>query len=110
MEFETGARPLRNIGYDESRKIMDNFFRALETDNHFPVICRMPLRLFPILMLTFLFSALLGVHRHLTITPYRKLFQLLEGESFDSPYLRALQKTLLKDGTASVALKELESI
>ena len=145
MEFETGARPLRNIGYDESRKIMDNFFRALETDNHFPVVCRMLLRLFPILTLTFLFSALLGVHRHLTIplfaflafaqlmsaflgfywnnkallpiyqmnraiTPYRKLFQLLERESFDSPYLRDLQKTLLKDGTASVALKELESI
>lgn len=25
MEFEVGARPLRNIEYDESRKLMDNF-------------------------------------------------------------------------------------
>lgn len=145
MELETLARRLRDIEYDESGKIMDNFFHALETGNHFPVICRIFLRLFPILTLTFLFSALLGVHRHLTmpiffllafaqfmsaclglywnnkalspiyqmnktITPYRKLFQLLERESFDSPCLNALQKTLLENGVASVALKELEAI
>ena len=145
MELETLARPLRDIEYDESGKIMDNFFRALETGNHFPVICRIFLRLFPILTLAFLFSALLGVHRHLTmpiffllafaqfmsaclglywnnkalspiyqmnrtITPYRKLFQLLERESFDSACLKALQKTLLENGVASVALKELEAI
>lgn len=145
MELEALARRLRDIEYDESRKIMANFFQALETENHFPVICRIFLRLFPILTLTFLFFALLGVHRHLTmplffllaftqfmsaclglywnnkalspiyqmnrtITPYRKLFQLLERESFDSPYLKTLQKTLLKNGVASVALKELEAI
>lgn len=145
MELETGARCLRNIEYDESRKIMDNFFHALETGNHFPMVFQILLRLFPLLTLTFLFSALLGVHRHLTmplffllafaqlmsaflgyywnnkalspiyqmnktITPYRKLFDLLESESFDSPYLKSLQKTLYKNGTASVALKELEEI
>ena len=145
IEFETGARRLRNTEYDESREIMDNFFHALETKNHFPAVCRILLRLFPVLTLIFLFSALLGVCRHLTlplffslafaqlmsvflgfyrnnkalspiyqmnktITPYRKLFQLLEGETFQSPYLMALQKKLLKNGTASAALKELESI
>lgn len=45
-----------------------------------------------------------------TITPYRKLFQLLEKESFESAYLKDLQKTLLQNGTASIALKELEKI
>lgn len=145
MEFETGARRLRNIEYDECRKIMDNFFHALETGNGFLMIYRILLRLFPILTLTFLFSALLGVHRHLTmplffllafaqlmsaclglywnnkalspiyqmnktITPYRKLFQLLERESFDSPCLKDLQKTLMDNGVASAALKELETI
>lgn len=145
MELETGARRLRNIEYDESRKIMENFFRALETGNGYPMICRIFLRLFPILTLALLFSALLGVQRHLTmplfillaiaqlmsaflglywnnkalspiyqmnktITSYRKLFQLLEGESFDSPCLKALQKTLLENGAASAALKELEAI
>ncbi len=145
MELETGARRLRNSGYDESREIMDHFFRALETGNAFPMVCRILLRLFPVLTLAFLFSALLGVHRHLAlplffllafaqlmsaflglywnnkalspiyqmnraVTPYRKLFQLLEGESFDSPYLKDLQNTLLKNGAASAALKELEAI
>ncbi len=37
MEFETSARPLRNNAYDEVGKIMDDFFRALETDN--PSFC-----------------------------------------------------------------------
>ncbi len=145
MEFETSARPLRNNAYDEVRKIMDDFFRALETDNHFPVVCRIFIRMFPVLTLAFLFLAVLGVHRHLTIplfaflafaqlfsvflgfywnnktlspvyqmnreiTPYRRLFQIVERESFDSPYLKNLQKTLLDNGTASAALKELESI
>lgn len=145
MELETRARRLRSNGYDESRKIMDNFFHALETKNHFPFACRILLMLSPILTLVFLFSALLGVCRHLTMplfaifahaqlmsvvlgfywnsqtlspiyqmnkaaAPYRKLFQLLERESFDSPYLKALQKTLLENGTASAALKELNAI
>lgn len=145
MELETSARRLRNIEYDTSRKIMDNFFHALKTRNNFPMVCRILLRLFPTLTLTFLFFSLLGIHRHLAmplffllafaqlmsaflgfywnnkalspiyqmnkaITPYRKLFQILEQESFDSPYLKALQKTLLKNGTASAALKELEEI
>lgn len=145
IEFETCARHLRNIAYNDSRKIMDNFFHALKTENKFPMVCRILLRLFPLLTLTSLFSALFGVHRHLTIplfslfafaqlmsaflgfywnnkalssvyqmnrtiTPYRKLFQLLEQESFDSPYLKNIQKTLLANITASEALKELEEI
>lgn len=145
MEFETSARRLRSIKYDESKRIMDNFFHALEAENHFPLVCRVFLRLFPLLTLIFLFSALLGVYRHLTtpiflsfacvqlmaaflgfywnnkalspiyqmnktITPYRRLFELLERESFESSCLRDLQRTLLKNGTASAALKELESI
>lgn len=145
MELETGARRLRNIEYDKSREILDNFFHALKTRNNIPMVCRILLKLFPILTLSLLFFALLGIHRHLTmplffllafaqlmsaflgfywnnkilspiyqmnktITPYRKLFQLLEQESFDSSYLRTLQKTLLKNGTASAALKELESL
>lgn len=145
MELETAARGLRNIEYDECRKIMEHFFHALETKNSFPLACRILIRLFPLLTLTLLFSALLGVHRHLTmplffllafaqlvsaglgfyrnnkvlspiyqmnrtITPYRKLFHLLEQESFDSPYLKDLQKTLLKSGSASAALKDLEKI
>ena len=126
-------------------EIMDSFFQALETKNAFPAVCRILIGLFPLLTLTFLFSALLGIHRHLTmpiafllvfaqlvsaglgfyrnnkilspiyqmnraITPYRKLFQLLEQESFDSPYLNDLQQTLLKNSSASAALKELETI
>ena len=69
----------------------------------------------------FLVSAGLGFYRNnkvlspiyqmnRTITPYRKLFQLLEQESFDSLYLKDLQKTLLKNGSASAALKDLEKI
>jgi hypothetical protein len=34
----------------------------------------------------------------------------LEQESFDSPYLKDLQKTLLKNGSASAALKDLGKI
>lgn len=145
MKLETGARCLRNTEYDESRKMTDDFFRALETGNSFPAVCRILIRMFPLLTLAFLFSALLGVHRNVTaplftlfafaqllsvflgfywnnqalspvfrmnrtITPYRKLFQLLERESFDSSCLNDLQKTLLKNGTASAALRELEAI
>lgn len=145
MEFETYARELRSIEYEKSRKIMDRFFQALETKNAFPAVCRILIRLFPLVTLTLLFSALLGIHRHPTmpiafllvfaqlvsaglgfyrnnkilspiyqmnraITPYRKLFQRLEQESFDSPYLNDLRQTLLKNGSASTALKELETI
>lgn len=145
MKLETGARCLRNTEYDESRKMTDDFFRALETRNSFPVVCRILIRMFPLLTLAFLFFALFGVHRNVTAplftlfafaqllsvflgfywnnqalspvfrmnrttTPYRKLFQLLEEESFDSPCLNAVQKTLLKNGTASAALRELEAI
>lgn len=145
LEFETGARRVRNIEYGKSREIMGNFFQAIEKRNHFPVFCQILLRLSPLLTLSFLFFALFGVYRHLTIpvfflfafvqlmsafiglhwnnqvlspiyrmnrtiTPYRKLFQLLEGESFDSPYLKDLQKTLLENGSAFAALKELEAI
>lgn len=143
MEFETGARRLRNIEYEKSKKILNDFFHALETKRKFPMVCRILLRLFPLLTLTLLFFVLLGIHRNLamplfflfalvqlmsaflgfywnnrvlspiyqmnkTIIPYRKLFLLLEQESFESPYLKALQNTL--NGTASVALKELEAI
>lgn len=145
MELETGARRLKNTGYDESQKNMDNFFHALEKDNSFPVVCRILIRLFPVLTLACLFLALFGVSRQLTmhlfcllafaqlmsvflgfywnnqtlspvyqinraVAPYRKLFQLLEGEAFDSPCLKALQKILLENGTASAALKELEAV
>jgi len=145
MELEAGARRLRETEYDKSRKMMDNFFQTLKVRNYFPMVYRILIRFFPLLALTFLFSALLGIHSYLTmplfvllafvqlmsaflgfywnnkvlspiyqmnktITPYRKLFQLLEQESFDSPYLRELQKTLQKNGTASAALKELEEI
>ncbi|NBI85660.1 mannonate oxidoreductase [Lachnospiraceae bacterium] len=145
MELEIGARRLRNIKYEKSKKIMDDFFHTLETRIHFPVVCRILFRLFPLLTLFFLFCALLGIYRHLamplfsflafaqllsaflgnhwnnkalspiyqmnkTITPYRKLFQLLEREAFHSPYLKSLQDILLKNGTASAALKELETI
>ena len=145
MELEAGARRLRETEYDKSRKMMDNFFQTLKVRNYFPMVYRILIRFFPLLTLTFLFSALLGIYRYLTmplfvllafvqlmsaflgfywnnkvlspiyqmnktITPYRKLFQLLEQESFDSPYLRELQKTLQKNGTASAALKELEEI
>lgn len=145
MEFETGARRLRDMEYDTSKKIMDDFFHALESGDNVSLVCRILIRLFPILTLALLFSALLGVHRHLAmslfflfafvqlmsvilggyrnnkalspvyqmnraITPYRKLFQLLEQESFDSPYLKNLQKVLLENGTASAALKELEEL
>ena len=145
MELETGARRLRETEYDKSRKMMDNFFQTLKVRNYFPMVYRILVRFFPLLTLTFLFSALLGIHRYLTmplfvllafvqlmsaflgfywnnkvlspiyqmnktITPYRKLFQLLEQETFYSPYLRELQKTLQKNGTASAALKELEEI
>ena len=67
MEFETYARELRSIEYEKSRKIMDSFFQALETKNAFPAVCRILIGLFPLLTLTFLFSALLGIHRHLTM-------------------------------------------
>lgn len=145
MEFETGARRLRDMEYDRSKEVLDNFFYALEIRNNFPMACRIMLRVFPILTLTLLFSALFGIQRHLTIplfflfsfaqlmsvflgfyrsnkalspvcqmnravTPYRKLFQLLEEASFESIYLQDLQKSLLKNGTASAALKELEEI
>lgn len=145
MGFETSARGLRDMEYDKSREIINKFFHALETENAFPLVCRILIRLFPLLTLTLLFSALLGIHRHMTmplffllafaqlvsaglgfywnnkvlspiyqmnrtITPYRKLFQLLEQESFDSSYLKDLQKTLLKNGSASAALKDLEKI
>lgn len=145
LELETGARPFRNMEHDESKKIMDDFFHGLESKSNFPMVCRILLRLFPVLTLIFLFSALLDVRRDMTlslflslafaqlmcallgfyrnnkalspvyhmnktIAPYRKLFELLERETFHSPYLTALQKTLLKNGTASAALKELEAI
>lgn len=45
-----------------------------------------------------------------TITPYKKLLQDLEQESFDSFYLCSMQEDLLKNKTASAALKELEAI
>lgn len=67
MEFETYARELRSIEYEKSRKIMDSFFQALETKNAFPAVCRILIRLFPLLTLTLLFSALFGIHRHLTM-------------------------------------------
>lgn len=145
MELETCARPFRSVAYDKAAQIMEQFFDELEKEHHFPMICRILIRLFPILTLAFLFSALLGVYRPLTmslffffalgqlmsaflgfhrnnqalspiyqmnrtIAPYRKLFQLLEKEPFESPYLNDLQNTLLKNKTASAALEELESI
>lgn len=145
LELETGARRVRNIEYGKSREIMGNFFQTMEKRDNFPLVCQVLLRLSPIFTLSFLFSALLGVYRHLTIpvfsifafaqlmsafiglhwnnqalspiyrmnrtiTPYRKLFQLLEGESFDSPYLKDLQKILSENGSAFAALKELEAI
>lgn len=84
-----------------------------------------------------LLLALLTYHRHnkllapvykmnQTIAPYRRLMELIEQESFDSPYLRALQKSLTDSSaiahdsscpknsahskTASEAFKELEKI
>lgn len=54
---------------------MDNFIQAVEKANCFPVVCRMLIRLSPILTLTFLFSALLRVHRHLTMQAYRYTFR-----------------------------------
>lgn len=145
MELETGARRLRSIEYDISKKIMKNFFLALETKNNFPMIWRILLYLFPVITLSLLLFSLLGIRRHLTIplfslmafaqlmavflgyyrnnkvlspiyqmnktiAPYKRLFHLLEKETFDSPYLIALQKILLNKGTASVALTELEEI
>ncbi len=42
------------------------------------------------------------------ITPYTKLLPALEQESFESPYLKELQKSLLRNGTsASAAFREL---
>lgn len=145
IELETSARRLRDIPYEESGQIMDCFFHALKAGNKFPLACRILIRLSPMLTLIFLFAALLGVYRHLTmplfslfasaqllsaflgcywnnkalspvyqmnkaITPYRKLFQLLESETYDSPCLKALQEILSQKGGASVALKELEAI
>lgn len=145
MEFETGARPLKNIGYEEKKRRMDGFYFALGEKAGFPLICRMIIRLFPFLTLTSLLLALLNISRHLTmpmamalasaqllsvllgfywnnqilssiyrinqvITPYCRLFRLLEEESFESPYLQELQKKLLENGTASSALKALERL
>ena len=67
MELEIGARRLRNIKYEKSKKIMDDFFHTLETRIHFPVVCRILFRLFPLLTLFFLFCALLGIYRHLAM-------------------------------------------
>ncbi len=45
------------------------------------------------------------------ITPYAKLLPALEQESFESPYLKELQKSLLQNGTsASAAFRELSGI
>lgn len=145
MKFETGARRLRKMEYEKCRKIMDDFFHALEKENCFPRVCRAIIWLFPAFTMTCLFLALAGVWRKVAlpaffalsfiqlmsaflgypwnsralapvyqmnreIAPYRKLFQLLETESFDNPYLNALQRDLSENGPASVALKELEEI
>lgn len=45
-----------------------------------------------------------------TITPYRRLINLLEKETFDSPYLSSLQCELTENNSASSALLELEQI
>ncbi len=67
MELEIGARPLRSISYEESNAIMEHFFHALQAKSHAPLICRILIRLFPLLTLAFLFSALLGVYRPVTL-------------------------------------------
>lgn len=45
-----------------------------------------------------------------TITPYRKLIETIEQETFQSDYLCDLQKLLCQNGSASDALNELEHI
>ncbi len=45
-----------------------------------------------------------------SVTPYRRLLQALEQETFQSPFLNSLQKELTRNKSASEALKELESI
>lgn len=45
-----------------------------------------------------------------TLTPYRRLIDLLTQESFDSPYLQKLQQSLSQKGNAVSAFKELASI
>ena len=77
--------------------------------------------LFILLALGQLMSAFLGYYRNnktlssiyqinRAIAPYRKLFTLIEQESFDSSCMNDLQKILLLNGSASSALKELEKI
>lgn len=45
-----------------------------------------------------------------TIDPCRRLLALAEGQRFESPFLKDLQKTLTGKGSAHAALKELEKI
>ena len=76
--------------------------------------------LFFLLAFAQLMAAFLGLYRNNRVlspvyrmnraaAAYRELFQLLERESFESPYLMDLRSTLLRDGAAS-SLKELEAI
>lgn len=79
------------------------------------------MRLFFLLAFGQLGAVLIGLYRNnralspvyemnRAIAPYRKLFALLEGEAFESPYFLDVQRVLSEDGTASAALKELEAI
>ena len=124
---------------------MEVFFHALEQKSRPCRLRKILIWFCPVITLSCLLSAILGVSRQFTwpcfifgffvqllsafagaywnqkifgpvykmnqaITPYRKLLECLEQESFDSLYLTALQERLFQDQSALNGLRELESV
>lgn len=68
LNFEAAARSLREKEYKESKKIMEDFFCTLEQSSKPSKVRKAVIWICPVITLSFLFAALFGISRQITMS------------------------------------------
>lgn len=97
LHFEASARCLRNVSYDASKKVLDDFFCALEQKSSIPLAVRIAIRVVPVLTLAFLLAFLSGFNKELMVSCFLtaamlQLFAALLGHGRTSRLLGPVYK------------------